>query len=99
MTSQALDLLPAHAELVQPLSCLVAQLPPMGCVRQWLLFFALLSFSVANVAYCEEDVESEELFDIVEKAFLLVRHKIDTVDLVQGKNTSVVVELYNAGNR
>lgn len=71
----------------------------MGLIRQWLLFLALLSLSVG--VYSQDDVEdiSEEGFDIVEKAFLLVRHKIDTVELVQGKNTSVVVELYNAGNR
>ena len=71
----------------------------MGLIRQWLLFVTVLSLSVG--VYSQDDVEdiSEEGFDIVEKAFLLVRHKIDTVELVQGKNTSVVVELYNAGNR
>ncbi len=72
----------------------------MGSIRRWLLFAALLSVSVANVAYSQDDVEDvDEHFDIVEKAFLLVRHKIDTVELVQGKNTSVVVEIHNAGNR
>ena len=72
----------------------------MGSIRGWLLFSALLALSV-NAVHGQDDVEdlSEGDFDIVEKAFLLVRHKIDAVELVQGKNTSVVVEIYNAGNR
>lgn len=73
----------------------------MVSTKGWLLFAALLSLSFNAVVHCQDDVEdlSENDEDIVEKAFLLVRHKIDTVELVQGKNTSVVVEIYNAGNR
>ena len=72
----------------------------MSGMRGWLLFAALLSLSVTAVVNSQEDVEdSDDFMDIVEKAFLLVRHQIDTVELVQGKNTSVVVEIYNAGNR
>lgn len=72
----------------------------MSGIRGWLLFAALLSLSVTAVINGQDDVEDHDDFmDIVEKAFLLVRHKIDTVELVQGKNTSVVVEIYNAGNR
>lgn len=72
----------------------------MGSIRSWLLFAALLSLSVNAGVNGQDDVEDhDDFFDIVEKAFLLVRHKIDTVELVQGKNTSVVVEIYNAGNR
>jgi len=73
----------------------------MGAIRQWLLFAALLSLSLSNGVYSQDDVDdvTEEDVDTPDKAFLLVRHKIDTVELVQGKNTSVVVELYNAGNR
>ena len=72
----------------------------MGSIKGWLLFVALLSLSVTAVVNGQDDVEdTDDFMDIVEKAFLLVRHKIDTVELVQGKNTSVVVEIYNAGNR
>lgn len=72
----------------------------MSGIRGWLLFAALLSLSITAVVNGQDDVEdSDDFMDIVEKAFLLVRHKIDTVELVQGKNTSVVVEIYNAGNR
>lgn len=72
----------------------------MGTIRGWLLFAALLSLCVTAVVNGQDDVEdTDDFMDIVEKAFLLVRHKIDTVELVQGKNTSVVVEIYNAGNR
>ena len=73
----------------------------MGSIRGWLLCAALLAVSLSTVVHGQDDVEdlSEDAVDIVEKAFLLVRHKIDTVELVQGKNTSVVVEIYNAGNR
>ncbi|DBB01861.1 hypothetical protein WJX77_003166 [Trebouxia sp. C0004] len=72
----------------------------MGAIRQWLLFAALLSLSLSNGVHSQDDVDDvvEEDVDAPDKAFLLVRHKIDTVELVQGKNTSVVVELYNAGN-
>lgn len=72
----------------------------MGSTKQWLLFAALFSLSVTNVAYSQDDTEGlvQEDVDIPDKAFLLVRHKIDTVELVQGKNTSVVVEIHNAGN-
>lgn len=77
------------------------QTPVMGSIKQWLLFAALFSLSVTNVAYSQDDTEGlvQEDVDIPDKAFLLVRHKIDTVELVQGKNTSVVVEIHNAGNR
>ncbi len=70
----------------------------MGAIRQWLLFAALLSLSLSNGVYSQDDVDdvTEEDVDIPDKAFLLVRHKIDTVELVQGKNTSVIVD---AGNR
>lgn len=72
----------------------------MGSIRGWLLFAALLALSVNAGVNGQDDVDDhDDFFDIVEKAFLLVRHKIDTVELVQGKNTSVVVEIYNAGNR
>lgn len=72
----------------------------MGSNRGWLLFVALLALSVTAVVNAQDDVDDQDDFmNIVEKAFLLVRHKIDTVELVQGKNTSVVVEIYNAGNR
>lgn len=72
----------------------------MGSTRGWLLFAALLALSVTAVVNGQDDVDDQDDFmNIVEKAFLLVRHKIDTVELVQGKNTSVVVEIYNAGNR
>ena len=73
----------------------------MGAIRQWLLFAALLSLSLSNGVHSQDDVDDviEEDVDVPDKAFLLVRHKIDTVELVQGRNTSVVVELYNAGNR
>lgn len=72
----------------------------MGSTRGWLLFVALLALSVTAVVNGQEDGDDQDDFmNIVEKAFLLVRHKIDTVELVQGKNTSVVVEIYNAGNR
>ena len=72
----------------------------MGSTRGWLLFVALLALSVTAVVNGQEDGDDQDdLMNIVEKAFLLVRHKIDTVELVQGKNTSVVVEIYNAGNR
>ena len=72
----------------------------MGSTRGWLLFAALLALSVSAVVNSQDDVDDQDDFmNIVEKAFLLVRHKIDTVELVQGKNTSVVVEIYNAGNR
>ncbi|KAL3158808.1 hypothetical protein ABBQ32_011534 [Trebouxia sp. C0010 RCD-2024] len=71
----------------------------MGSNRGWLLFVALLALSVTAVVNAQDDVDDQDDFmNIVEKAFLLVRHKIDTVELVQGKNTSVVVEIYNAGN-
>ena len=73
----------------------------VGSIKGWLLCAALLTLSFSAVVHAQDDVEdlNEDQFDIVEKAFLLVRHKIDTVELVQGKNTSVVVEIYNAGNR
>ena len=72
----------------------------MGSTRGWLLFAALLALSVSAVVNGQDDADDQDDFmNIVEKAFLLVRHKIDTVELVQGKNTSVVVEIYNAGNR
>lgn len=72
----------------------------MGSTRGWLLFAALLALSVTAVVKSQDDTDDHDDFmDIVEKAFLLVRHKIDTVELVQGKNTSVVVEIYNAGNK
>ena len=72
----------------------------MGGIKQWLLFASLLSLLVAGGVRGQDDVEDVvEDVDIPDKAFLLIRHKIDTVELVQGRNTSVVVEIYNAGNR
>ena len=72
----------------------------MGSTRGWLLFAALFALSVTAVVKSQDGTDDHDDFmDIVEKAFLLVRHKIDTVELVQGKNTSVVVEIYNAGNK
>ena len=73
----------------------------MVLVPRWLLLAALLCLAAGGTAHAQDDVEdaSDDSFDIIEKAFLLVRHKIDTVDLVLGKNTSVLVEIYNAGNR
>lgn len=73
----------------------------MAVSPSWLLLTALLCLTAGNIVSCQDDVEdsSDDAFDVIEKAFLLVRHKIDTVDLVQGKNTSVLVEVYNAGNR
>lgn len=71
----------------------------MGGIKQWLLFASLLSLLVAGGVRGQDDVEDVvEDVDIPDKAFLLIRHKIDTVELVQGRNTSVVVEIYNAGN-
>lgn len=73
----------------------------MALVPRWLLVAALLCVAAGGSANAQDDVDdaSDDFFDIIEKAFLLVRHKIDTVDLVLGKNTSVLVEVYNAGNR
>ena len=73
----------------------------MTSIPRWLLVAALLCMAAGGLANAQDDVEdtSDDSFDIIEKAFLLVRHKIDTVDLVLGKNTSVLVEIYNAGNR
>ena len=73
----------------------------MALVPRWLLLAALLCLAAGGTAHAQDDLEdaSDDSFDTVEKAFLLVRHKIDTVDLVLGKNTSVLVEIYNAGNR
>ena len=72
----------------------------MGGIKQWLLFASLLSLLAAGGGRGQDDVEDVvEDVDIPDKAFLLIRHKIDTVELVQGRNTSVVVEIYNAGNR
>ena len=69
-------------------------------VKHWLLLASVLSLLVTNGAFAQDDVEDvNDDVDIPDKAFLLIRHKIDTVELVQGKNTSVVVEIYNAGNR
>lgn len=73
----------------------------MTVLPRWLFVAALLCLAAGGHVHAQDDVEdtTDELFDIVEKAFLLVRHKIDTTDLVLGKNTSVQVEIYNAGNR
>lgn len=73
----------------------------MTSIPPWLLVAALLCMAAGGLANAQDDVEDaiDDSFDIIEKAFLLVRHKIDTVDLVLGKNTSVLVEIYNAGNR
>ena len=73
----------------------------MTSIPRWLLVAALLCMAAGGLANAQDYVEdaNEDSFDIIEKAFLLVRHKIDTVDLVLGKNTSVLVEIYNAGNR
>ena len=85
----------------RPIRGVVGHQLVMVAIRQWLLLTALLSLSLSNGEHSQDDVDdvTEEDVDISDKAFLLVRHKIDTIELVQGRNTSVVVELYNAGNR
>ena len=73
----------------------------MAVSPPWLLLTALLCLTAGNLVSCQDDVEdsSDDAFDVIEKAFLLVRHKIDTVDLVFFFNYSVIFEIYNAGNR
>ena len=44
------------------------------------------------------DVEEEDAFE-AQRAFLLVRKYAADKEIVKGSNTTVTIELYNAGNR
>lgn len=65
-------------------------------------FFLLLcaGHTVVSAQEVEEgvDTEEEDAFE-VQRAFLLVRKYAADKEIVKGSNTTVTIELYNAGNR
>ena len=69
---------------------------------QWNLLILWLVLSAVYVQCLDaEDTGStdEEYEEPVERAFLIVRKKIFEPDVILGKNMTVVVSIYNAGNR
>lgn len=71
----------------------------MGC-RKGLCLAALLAFAlvVAPAFGAAQDVAvTDDEYADDEKAFLIARKFFDSKEVVLGKNTSVVIELYNAG--
>ena len=70
----------------------------LSCILLVLLGSAgLLAISAQDVED-SSDIEDEEVFE-EERAFLIVRKYAAHQEVVKGSNTTVTIELYNAGNR
>ena len=72
-------------------------------MRRALLLTCLAAILATQLlgGYCQEDeVEIEDVDEIEEeKAFLLTRKSILDKEVVVGRNTTVQIEVYNAGTR
>ena len=74
----------------------------MWCRWALLLAALLLTASITGGQDVEDDLadeEEEDREDVVSRAFLILRKSIKEKELVVGHNVTVVVEVYNSGDR
>ena len=74
----------------------------MGRLEKALLLLCLLATVPAFRAQDTDDSsadDDEDYEEPVQKGFLIVRKKIFEPDVILGKNMTVIVSIYNAGNR